>query len=81
MNINGKMNDIIALIISIAIFIRATGNFIKQTYGDVQTFIISQIEVTINLLKTNKLEMAMDANFHNFECYSENCMCSERFII
>lgn len=28
-----------------------TANFIKQTYGDVNTFITSQIEATINTLK------------------------------
>ncbi len=28
-----------------------TASFIKETYGDVNTFIISQIEATINLLK------------------------------
>lgn len=29
-----------------------TANFIKQTYGDVNTFITSQIEATINILKS-----------------------------
>lgn len=31
-----------------------TANFIKQTYGDVNTFITSQIEATINLLKSEQ---------------------------